>query len=74
MLADAVATYVAIRRAAGFAFRSAGQLLESFARFSDAKGESAVRAPLAIEWAGLARSVEQRARRLGIVRRFVSVR
>ena len=70
MLADAVATYVAIRRAAGFAFRSAGQLLESFARFSDAKGESAVRAPLAIEWAGLARSVEQRARRLGIVRRF----
>jgi len=70
MLADAVTTYVAIRRAAGFAFRSAGLLLESFARFSDARGESAVRAPLAIEWAGLARSVPQRARRLGIVRRF----
>jgi integrase/recombinase XerD len=70
MLAEAVTTYVAIRRAAGFALRSQGSLLESFARFSAARGESFVRASLAVEWAGLARSVPQRARRLGIVRRF----
>ncbi len=69
MLADAVTAYVAIRRATGFAFRSEGLLLQSFARFSAARAESYVRAPLAIEWAGLARSVPQRARRLGIVRR-----
>lgn len=69
MLAAAVTAYVAIRRATGFAFRSEGLLLQSFARFSAARAESHVRAPLAIEWAGLARSVPQRARRLGIVRR-----
>jgi integrase/recombinase XerD len=70
MLADAVRSYVAIRRAAGFAFRSEGVLLKSFGAFSDTKGESYVRAPLAIEWAGWARSIPQRARRLGIVMRF----
>lgn len=70
MLADAVRAYVAIRRAAGFAFRSEGMLLESFGAFADAKGERYVRAHRAIEWAGVARSIPQRARRLGIVIRF----
>lgn len=70
MLADAVTAYVALRRAAGFAFRSEGTLLHSFARFAAARAESHVRAPLAIDWAGLARSMTQRARRLGVVRRF----
>jgi integrase/recombinase XerD len=70
MLADAVRSYVAIRRAAGFAFRSEGVLLESFGAFSDTKGERYIRAPRAIEWPGLARSIPQRARRLGIVIRF----
>lgn len=70
MLAKTVTSYVAIRRAAGFAFRSESTLLKSFATFSKARGESYVRAPLAIEWAGLARSVPQRAHRLGIVIRL----
>lgn len=70
MLATAVAGYLALRRAAGFALRAEGLLLQSFARFAAAKSESYVRAPIAIEWAGLARSVPQRARRLGMVRRF----
>ena len=65
MLVDAVAAYVAVRRAAGFAFRSEGLLLQSFARFAAARAESYVRASIAIEWAGLARSTAQRARRLG---------
>lgn len=68
MLVDAVTAYVALRRAAGFAFQSEGLLLQSFARFAAA--ESYVRASVAIDWAGLARSTAQRARRLGIVRRF----
>jgi integrase/recombinase XerD len=69
-LTQAVESYVALRRATGFAFKSNGLLLKSFAAFSQAKGESHVRAALAIQWAGSARSVTQRARRLGIVRRF----
>jgi integrase/recombinase XerD len=71
MLAPAVESYVAVRRAAGFAFKSEGSLLKSFAAFSDSRGEEYVRPPIAIEWAGLARSVHQRARRLGTVIRFV---
>jgi len=70
MLVEAVTSYVAIRRAAGFAFRSEGLLLQSFAAFSETRAESYLRASLAIEWAGLARSVTQRARRLGMVIRF----
>lgn len=70
-LIDAVASYLALRRAAGFAFKSNGSLLKSFAEFSEARNESHVRAPIAIEWAGMASSTSQRARRLGIVRRFV---
>lgn len=70
MLADAVAAYLKLRRATGFAYRSQGLLLQSFGRFATAGGESYVRAPVAIAWAGLAPSVSQRARRLGVVRRF----
>ena len=43
MLAEAVETYVALRRAAGFAFKSEGSCLKSFAAFCDARGESYVR-------------------------------
>ncbi len=70
MIAQAVESYVAVRRAAGFAFKSEGSQLKSFATFSEARGKHYVRASLAIEWAGLARLVPQRARRLGIVIRF----
>ena len=70
MLATAVTSYVAVRRAAGFGFRSPALALQSFARFSAARGESHIRAPIALEWAGLARSMSQRARRLGDVIRL----
>ena len=70
MLAAAVASYVAVRRATGFTFRSEALLLQSFAAFSEARAESYVRASLAVDWAGLARSVPQRARRLGHVIRL----
>lgn len=70
MLAQAVESYLAVRRGCGFALKSEGNLLQSFATFSDAKGQPHVCAETAIEWAGLAESVHQRARRLGQVIRF----
>jgi integrase/recombinase XerD len=70
VLAAAVDAYVAVRRAAGFTFRSEARQLASFAAFSEARTESHVRVSLAIEWAALARSVSQRARRLGHIIRL----
>ncbi len=70
MLTDAVNTYLAIRRATGFALRCEGIQLKSFATCSEARGHQYISSDLAIEWAGLAQSVSQRARRLGTVIRF----
>lgn len=70
MLTDAVNTYLAIRRAVGFALRCEGIQLNSFATFSEARGHHYISSDLAIAWAGLAPSVSQRARRLGTVIRF----
>jgi len=70
MLSQAVESYLAVRRACGFALKSQGNLLQSFAAFSEARGKQFVNSDIAIEWAGLARSVRQRARRLGEVIRF----
>jgi integrase/recombinase XerD len=70
MLAQAVKSYLAVRRACGFELKSEGNLLRTFAAFSDARGKDYVCAQTAIEWAGLARALPQRARRLGDVIRF----
>lgn len=70
MLIQAVESYLAVRRAAGFELKSEGNLLRSFAGFSDASGKHFVCAETAIEWAGSARSVSRRANRLGEVIRF----
>jgi integrase len=70
MLTRAVETYLAVRRAVGFSFIDEGSYLKSFARFSEARKQRYVSTEIAIEWAGLAPSVPQRARRLGIVIRF----
>jgi integrase/recombinase XerD len=70
MLANAVKTYLAARRAAGFALRNQGSLLQTFATFSDAKGKHYVCPEIAIKWAGSVPSVFQRARRLDEVIRF----
>jgi integrase len=70
MLAKAVESYLAVRRACGFELKSEGHLLQSFAAFSDARGKHYVYSETAIEWAGVARSVRQRACRLGEVIRF----
>jgi len=70
MLTQAVMTYLAVRRATGFALRCESFQLKSFAAFSEAREKCYVSSDIAIEWAGLARSVSQRARRLGTVIRF----
>jgi len=70
MLTQAVETYLATRRAAGFALRCEGFQLKSFAAFSEARGHPFVSCDIAVQWAGQARSVWQRARRLGTIIRF----
>jgi integrase len=70
MLTTAANTYLAVRRASGFALRNPGFQLKSFAAFSEARGHHHIRAAIAIEWARLGRSGLQRARRLGTVIRF----
>jgi integrase/recombinase XerD len=70
MLIETVKSYLEIRRACGFELKSEGSLLRSFAIFSDERGKHHVCSDIAIEWAGLADLVDQRARRLGQVIRF----
>lgn len=70
MLTRAVETYLAVRRAAGFALSCEGSLLKGFAAFSKARKQHYVSTGIAIEWAGLAPSVPQSARRLGMVIRL----
>lgn len=70
MLRQAVDNYLALRRACGFNLTGAGQHLRSFAAFSQARDQHYVCAATAIEWAGSAPSIYQRARRLGAVIRF----
>lgn len=70
MLARAVQSYLAVRRAAGYALQKVELSLRSFAADSDRKGRRYVTAKAAIEWARQSPSPNQRARRLGHVRRF----
>jgi integrase len=70
MLTQAVESYLGVRRAMGFALHSEGSLLQSFAKHSDAAGQGHIRTETAIQWAGMARSVTTRARRLGQVIRL----
>ena len=70
MLVKAVESYLAMRRACGFELKSEGNCLQSFAAFSDARGKDYVCRETAVEWAGRARSLNQRARRVGHVIRF----
>ncbi len=70
MLVQTVESYLSVRRACGFKLKSQGNLLRSFAIYSDDKGKHHICSEVAIEWAGLAHSIHQRARRLGSVIRF----
>jgi integrase len=70
MLTDAVASFLALRRASGFMARDSGYALRSFARFAAARDQSHVSTPTALEWAALASTPGERARRLDHLIRF----
>jgi len=70
MLAQDVQSYLSVRRAAGYVLKDVGLRLKSFAAYSNAKGQRFVNTEIAIKWARQSRSMTQRARGLGDVRRF----
>ncbi len=67
----AIETYLALRRATGFAMSNAEYLLKSFAAFAAKHGQSHVLTQTAIAWASLGPTVAQRDARLRAVCRFV---
>ena len=67
----AIETYLALRRAAGFAMLNAVYLLKSFAAFAIEHGQTHVHTQTAIDWAARGPSVAQRDARLKAVCRFV---
>lgn len=56
----AIETYLAVRRAAGFALSNTEYLLRSFAGFATDQKQSHIRTATVIRWASQARSVAQR--------------
>ena len=70
MLMQAIDTYLALRRAAGFRLRSTERYLRYFACFARARGETYVRSQTAVDWAGQARTEAERHRRLRTVAHF----
>ncbi len=70
MLRQSIDAYLALRRAVGFQLKTEEHLLHDFARWASDHGETHVRTQTATEWAAVARSTWQRARRLGAVPGF----
>ena len=68
---NAIETYLALRRATGFAMSNAEYLLKSFAAFAAEHGQTHVQTQTAIDWAALGPTVAQRDARLRAVCRFV---
>jgi len=66
----AVDTYLAVRRATGFALDHTEGYLRHFARFATARGHTHIVAITAVDWASLATSEAQRHHRLQTVLRF----
>lgn len=70
MMTQALNSYLAVRRAAGFQLKKVERLLRSFAQFCCNNGKTHVCAQTAIEWAALASSPAQRGFRLKTVAHF----
>ena len=68
---NAIETYLALRRATGFAMSNAEYLLKSFAAFAAVRRQPHVETQTAIDWAALGPTVAQRDARLRAVCRFV---
>jgi integrase/recombinase XerD len=70
MLIQAVDTYLAMRRAVGFALDHTAGYLRNFAQFATARGDTHVVATTAVDWASCTTSEAQRHNRLQTIRRF----
>ena len=70
MLMQAVDTYLAMRRAVGFALDHTEGYLRNFARFATARGDTHVISTTAVDWASRTNSEAQRHHRLQTVIRF----
>jgi integrase/recombinase XerD len=70
MLIQAVDTYLAVRRAAGFKLDAVESYLQSYAQFATAEGDTHVATQTAIAWAEQSTSEPQRHNRLSVVIRF----
>ncbi len=70
MLMQAVDTYLAMRRAVGFALDHTEGYLRNFARFALARGDTHIVVTTAVDWASLTTSEAQRHNRLQTVIRF----
>ncbi len=70
MLKETINEYVSMKRAMGFKFKAPNSLLQNFAAFAEARGETHVRCQSVVEWASLAPSMAQKRNRLLTVRRF----
>src|SRR5262249_16585736 len=70
MLMQAVDTYLAMRRAVGFALDHTEGYLRNFARFALARGDTHIVATTAVDWAARTTSEAQRHNRLHTVIRF----
>jgi integrase len=68
---NAIETYLALRRATGFAMLNAEYLLKSFAAYAAERRQPHVQTQTAIDWAALGPSVAQRDARLKALCRFV---
>jgi integrase/recombinase XerD len=71
-LRETLDEYLAMRRALGHKLCRAGRLLQQFVAFADLAGATYVTTDLALAWVGqpCGAALAERARRLGIVRRF----
>lgn len=70
MLTETLHSYLAMRRAAGFALRTTEKLLRQFVIFATRQGDTHIVNATAIAWASLASSESLRASRLRMVSRF----
>jgi integrase len=70
MLNRDLACYIDRKRALGFKFRGAADLLRSFVRFAEQRGDRFIKSTRAIAWAAQAPSPERHRTRLLTVRRF----
>jgi integrase/recombinase XerD len=70
MLMQAVDTYLAMRRAVGFALDHTEGYLRNFARFALARGDTHIVVTTAVDWASSTTSEAQRHNRLHTVIRF----